>query len=403
MRMNFRRKEPRTDWRAPEVDRDAVQEYDLEIAAAVIKRSNREHTADAILREELKEQRDLSPESTRAISWMVFDYYRWFGWLDREAALKAQIQEAAKLRERFWNTPSEFTDKELLAKAVPGWIAEQVKISPSWIRSLQSEPKLWLRARPGQGEQLAAALQQCRVAGNGRLADAIEYAGSTDLFRTNEFHAGEFEIQDLSSQCVSLACDPKPGETWWDACAGEGGKMLHLADLMQNKGLIWASDRAEWRLKNLKRRTARAKIFNYRSVLWNGGAKLPTKTKFDGVLIDAPCSGVGTWQRNPHARWTTTPEDVRELSVVQTRLLTHAAAAVKPGGKLIYSVCTLTRAETVGVGEVFQKQFPEFKPLVLLNPLTQKAGEENRLWLWPQDAGGNGMFIIAWRRESETA
>src|SRR5205823_5977071 len=128
------------------------------------------------------------------------------------------------------------------------------------------------------------------------LPEALVYEGETDLFRTPEFHAGEFEIQDLSSQAVGWLCDPKPGETWWDACAGEGGKLLHLSDLMQNKGLIWASDRAAWRLQKLKRRTARAKVFNYRAALWDGGAKLPTKTKFDGVLVDAPCSGLGTWR-----------------------------------------------------------------------------------------------------------
>src|SRR6185295_17316743 len=128
-------------------------------------------------------------------------------------------------------------------------------------------------------------------------------------------------------------------------CAGEGGKTMHLSALMENKGLIWASDRAAWRLKNLKRRAARAKVFNFRSELWDGGAKLPTKTKFDGILVDAPCSGVGTWQRNPHARWTTTLDDVRELGAVQLQLLDRVAGSLKPEGRLIYSVCTLTRTE----------------------------------------------------------
>src|SRR4029077_5055580 len=136
-------------------------------------------------------------------------------------------------------------------------------------------------------------------------------------------------------------CAPEPAQTVWDACAGEGGKTLHLSDLMQNKGLIWASDRAEWRLQILKRRAARAGVFNYRPKLWNGGPKLPTKTLFDIVLLDAPCSGIGTWQRNPHGRWTTTPDDIYELAELQSRLLSPAAAAVNPGGKLIYSACTL--------------------------------------------------------------
>jgi 16S rRNA (cytosine967-C5)-methyltransferase len=230
------------------------------------------------------------------------------------------------------------------------------------------------------------------------LPDAVLYQGAEDLFRTPEFHAGEFELQDISSQAVGLVCNPQPGETWWDACAGEGGKLLHLSALMENKGLIWASDRAEWRLKHLKRRTARAQAFNYRAALWNGGAKLPTKTKFDGVLLDAPCSGIGTWQRNPHARWTTTLDDVKELAAVQKQLLAHVAPSVKPGGKLVYAVCTLSRSETIEVVEAFEKQFPDFKPIEVLNPLKPDAPASAQAWIWPQDSGGNGMFIASWRR-----
>jgi len=197
---------------------------------------------------------------------------------------------------------------------------------------------------------------------------------------------------------VGLLCAPEPGQTWWDACAGEGGKLLHLADLMANKGLIWASDRAAWRLARLKRRAARAKLFNYRSRLWDGGARLPVKTLFDGVLVDAPCSGVGTWQRNPHARWTTTQNDVRELSQIQKALLEHAAAAVKPGGRLIYAVCSLTRAETLEVRDAFEKGRPEFERLRWTNPLKEKSPPEEEIWLWPQECGGNGMFVAGWRR-----
>src|SRR4029079_8707162 len=177
---------------------------------------------------------------------------------------------------------------------------------------------------------------------------------------TDQFQNGEFEIQDLASQLVGHACAPKPGETWWDVCAGEGGKTLHLADLMANKGVVWASDRHTRRLDTLKRRAARAQIFNYRVAPWDGAAKLPTKTKFDGVLVDAPCSGIGTWQRNPHARWTTSLTDVQELSVTQRPLLLHVAHSVKPGGKLIYSVCTLSREETINVTEFFQNERKDF-------------------------------------------
>ena len=96
---------------------------------------------------------------------------------------------------------------------------------------------------------------------------------------------------------------PKPGETWWDVCAGEGGKLLHLSGLMNNKGLIWASDRAEWRLQRLKQRAAqRAGCSTTGSFCGTATNGCRTRTKFDGVLVDAPCSGVGTWQRKPRTR-----------------------------------------------------------------------------------------------------
>ena len=169
---------------------------------------------------------------------------------------------------------------------------------------------------------------------------------------------------------------------------------------MKNKGLIWASDRAAWRLARLKRRAARAKIFNYRSRLWDGRAALPTKTRFDGVLVDAPCTGVGTWQRNPHARWTTTIDDVRELSEIQKALLERAAAAVKTGGRLVYAVCSLARSETVAVRDAFERRFPGFERLVLKHPLNDQPPREE-VWFWPQEQGGNGMFVAAWRRRRD--
>src|SRR5882724_10383441 len=165
--------------------------------------------------------------------------------------------------------------------------------------------------------------------------------------------------------------------------------------LMENKGLIWATDRAAWRLQKLKQRAARARMFNYRTALWNGGPKLPTKTKFDGVLVDAPCSGTGTWGRNPHARWTTTPQDVQELGEMQKQLLENASAALKPGGKLVYAVCALTSVETLAVIEAFDKQFSQFERLLLSNPLDPASMPSATIWLRPQQFAGNGMFIAA--------
>ena len=373
-----------------------------EITAEVIRCASREKSADAALREVLRKYRGLLPFDAAEVSRAVFTYYRWHGWTRAERGVDAKMRLARRLAERFRANPASIPIAELQAKAVPEWTTAQVEVSDQWLRALQSEPKLWLRAKRGRGKELAEKLGFARVVA---LPDAVVYEGEADLFGSPEFHAGEFEIQDITSQFVGLICNPKPGETWWDACAGEGGKLLHLSDLMQNKGLIWASDRAEWRLIRLKRRAARAKAFNYRSVVWDGGTKRPTKVKFDGVLVDGPCSGLGTWQRNPQARWTTTEQDVQELADVQRELLNNVAAAVKPGGKLIYSVCTLTREETGEVVEAFNRVHPEFQPMAvsLFGSGEGKARDfpgSTRLTIWPHDFGGNGMFVAAWRRNA---
>ena len=380
----------------------AVRRSNSEIAAEVIRSVSREKPADAALREVLKRQRDLPSFDAAEISRTVFRHYRWFGWVRDERNLENKLRVARHLEEQFQSRPDSIAFADLKARAVPAWLLEEMDASVEWLRALQTPPKLWLRAKRGQGQALTRKLGLIETPG---FPEAFVHEGEADLFKTPEFHSGEFEIQDIASQLVSILCNPKPGETWWDACAGEGGKTMHLSDLMENKGLIWASDRAEWRLKNLKRRAARATVFNYRGALWDGGAKLPTKTKFDGVLVDAPCSGVGTWQRNPHARWTASGEDVKELAEVQAQLLAHTAPSVKPGGKLIYSVCTLTRAETDEVVKTFNETQSAFEPLHLTLPAPpNKNGRALRsaatLTIWPQDWGGNGMFVAAWRRKA---
>jgi len=372
----------------------------LGLAERVIKAANREHPADEVLRSELRAQRGLSREAGGQISRAVFAYFRWRGWLDKASPIREQIARALVLAERFATRPDSFSDEELTAHAVPDWLPTMMEAKATWVRALQTEPRLWLRARRGQGRALAAKLGDCRVFGEGPLADILEYQGGSDLFRTREFHAGEFELQDISSQVVGLICNPRPGEKWWDACAGEGGKTLHLAELMENRGSIWASDRARWRLVKLKRRAARAGVFNYRAVVWDGKPRPPTKTEFDGVLLDAPCSGIGTWQRNPHARWTTTAQDVKELSAVQTQLLLNAAAGVKPGGRLVYAACTLAPLETVVVIKAFEARSPDFERQAVCNPLVSGLPPSEMLLLWPQATGGNGMCIAAWTRKT---
>ncbi len=373
----------------------------LNHAAQVLASISADQRADSALRFYFETHRYLQPPLKRAISHSVFVYFRWLSWLDPKSPAQKRLAHALTLHERFTADPKSIKAETLGALAVPRWLASETELSPDYLRQLQRDPALWIRARPGKAEALAKSLFACER--TDRAPDALRFTGTQDLFRTEQFTAGEFEIQDLASQLVGLACAPSPGETWWDACAGEGGKTLHLADLMANKGLIWATDRHPKRLETLKRRAGRAKLFNYRTALWDGpgltatgSPNLPTKTKFDGILVDAPCSGVGTWQRNPHARWATSPDDVRELAVTQRALLDAVAGSLKPGGRLIYSVCTLTRSETTAIADAFAAAHPELEPLPLAIAATG-ATDTSRVTLWPQDINANGMFIAAWK------
>jgi 16S rRNA (cytosine967-C5)-methyltransferase len=412
----------------------------LNQAARVLRLVQTGVPADQALRESLTQDRHFTaPVARRAVSRAVFAYFRWWRWLEPKDSLQKQLEAAATLQARFEKNPSSFKPEALAVRAVPDWLQEEIPWPESpepatnasvpavdlngpptadpppsnsgatrgkrpdpteaaWLRQLQREPVLWIRIKQGLEAGVAGALKQVEPAilpAYSLKLGAYRYSGPTDLYRTPAFQSGEFEIQDLASQLVGHACAPRPGETWWDACAGEGGKTLHLSDLMQGKGMIWASDRSVRRLTKLKERASRAGVFNYRAADWDGSARLPTKTKFDGVLVDAPCSGVGTWQRNPHARWTTSPEDVRELAAVQARLLNHAAGSLKPGGRLVYSVCTLTRSETTAISDAFTATHPDLEPFQLSSLNIQRS----TVFLWPHDLNANGMFIAAWQRK----
>jgi 16S rRNA (cytosine967-C5)-methyltransferase len=374
----------------------------LNRAALIIDQVSAEKPADYVLRGELGAAKHLLSSEKRDISHAVFAYYRWLGWLDKAASTQVRLASALDLQRKYDADPAAIKPETLAARAVPDWLKTEMEITPAYLRQLQRPSSLWIRVQSEFAAALPRSLGHCTAATAPLIPEplrptALAYAGKTDLYKTSEFQKGVFEIQDLASQLVGHACAPQPGETWWDTCAGEGGKTLHLADLMANKGLIWASDRNTGRLAALRKRAARAQVFNYRAVTWNGGPFLPTKTKFDGILVDAPCSGVGTWQRNPHARWTTTPTDVKELAEIQIQLLNNVANSLKPGGRLIYAVCTLTKSETTAIAEKFTAAHPDFEPVPVFGSVPTSGSQ---FFSWPQDFDANGMFIAAWKKKA---
>jgi 16S rRNA (cytosine967-C5)-methyltransferase len=176
--------------------------------------------------------------------------------------------------------------------------------------------------------------------------DALVLKERANVFMTDAFKEGMFEVQDANSQLVAAFLDVQPGMRVVDTCAGAGGKTLHLASLMENKGQLIAMDLYESKLKQLKLRAKRNGAFNieYRII---DSTKVIKKLqeKADRVLIDAPCSGLGVLKRNPDAKWKLQPEFIDNIRKVQAEVLESYSRIVKPGGKLVYATCSVLPSE----------------------------------------------------------
>jgi 16S rRNA (cytosine967-C5)-methyltransferase len=185
-----------------------------------------------------------------------------------------------------------------------------------------------------------------------RLASATAALGASKLFES-----GAFEFQDEAAQIAALLCAAKPGENILDIAAGAGGKSLALAAEMQNQGEIVASDIRQTALQQLAMRASRAGAGIIRTHLSNPD---PPEGTFDAVLVDAPCSGTGTWRRQPELRWRLTPEKLAAYISTQDRLLEEAATRVRDGGRLIYATCSLLLCENEDRIEAFLSRHTEF-------------------------------------------
>jgi 16S rRNA (cytosine967-C5)-methyltransferase len=234
-----------------------------------------------------------------------------------------------------------------------------------------------------------------------RLLQAAKLPIDADVHHLPAFERWALEIQDLASQAVGHVCDPDPGERWWDACAGAGGKALHLAALMRGKGVVVATDTHEGRLKETARRARRSPFRNLTTKPWDGKHVAGKPRSFDGVLVDAPCSAVGTWRRNPDARWSLEREAIARLAALQTQLLAAASAGVRPGGTLVYSVCTVTPSETTQVVQAFLESHGDFQLDPFPNALSD-ATTPGTLLIWPQDADSDAMFVARFVRKGVT-
>lgn len=215
------------------------------------------------------------------------------------------------------------------------------------------------------------------------------------------FKEGVVEIQDEGSQLVVGALDAKPGERVLDFCAGAGGKTLAIAMTMQNRGQIVACDVSAPRLEGAVKRLRRAGVHNVERHLLTTGDKWVKRRSgsFDRVLVDAPCSGTGTWRRNPDARIRLTPTDIAELRVKQADILDRAATLVKPGGRLVYATCSILPEENGLQIEAFLQRRPDFSACVPVGaPLPAELEGVPQFSLTPLRHETDGFFAAVLQR-----
>lgn len=279
---------------------------------------------------------------------------------------------------------------------LPDWLRDECPAAcePPHREALLARASVWIRV---QREDILETLRLMAGAGlpapaASILPDAWRFPPDTPLAPTAAFQEGAFEIQDLGSQLVLAAASPARGQRWLDACAGAGGKTLQLARLLGPHGHVTAHDIRPSALDELKSRANRAGLHHVSITRRPSGS-------FDGVLVDAPCSGSGTWRRSPHLKWTTTPEHLAAAAVKQGALLLQYGRHVSPGGRLVYATCSLCRTENENVVAHFLDDAPDF----IFEPLPQTFGlpqGTHGLALLPGNHDTDGFFVAAFRKRS---
>ena len=233
------------------------------------------------------------------------------------------------------------------------------------------------------------------------------------LAKVDVFARGAIEVQDEGSQLLALLLDAKRGEMVVDFCAGAGGKTLAIGATMRNTGRLYAFDTAAHRLDALKPRLARSGLSNVHPAAIAHERDDRVKRlagKIDRVLVDAPCSGLGTLRRNPDLKWRQSPQSVAEMTVKQAAILQSAARLLKPGGRLVYATCSLLPQENEAIAQAFSAANGEFSPLLVADILSNLKVEaaaslcsggalgQDYLRLWPHRHATDGFFAAAWVR-----
>lgn len=398
-----------------------------------------EGPADAILRSAFRQQRALGKRDRTTIGEIVFAvlrHLRSLRTLAGEEASPLRLAVAALVRhldvdretlERFlepeqveWAEAIRAAPIEELPLAVqlelPDWLYERLAAAygpertASLATALNRQATLDLRANTMKAtrEEVIA-----RLAAEGHAADptplspvGIRLRDKPSLVGSPLMREGLAEVQDEGSQLLGYLVAPQRREMVADFCAGAGGKTLLLGAMMESTGRLYAMDVAEQRLARLKPRVKRAGLSNVQSIAMRTENDIKAKRlagKLDRVLVDAPCTGLGTLRRNPDLKWKQSPTDVEELTAKQLRILTGAARLPRPGGRLVYATCSLLPEENRGVVDAFLETHPEFhrvsaQQILAEQGITVECGEE--FAVYPDTHDTDGFFATVLERDA---
>jgi 16S rRNA (cytosine967-C5)-methyltransferase len=339
-------------------------------------------------------------------------------WQGNAGFLRAALTEA----EQQWLARVSQVDRAALTDTLrhnlPDWLAQTLQQALGdqfWplVESLNRAAPLDLRVnalKAKRGDVQAALTAEGMTAAPTPYSPlGLRIQGKPALHKLEVFTRGDVEVQDEGSQLLALLLDAKRGEMVVDFCAGAGGKTLALGAAMRNTGRLYAFDTSGHRLAALKPRLARSGLSNVYPVQIAHERDERIKRlagKIDRVLVDAPCSGLGTLRRNPDLKWRQSPQSVQEMCVKQAAILGSAARLLKPGGRLVYATCSLLDSENEGIAAAFAGaaagDFAVLPAGVALerahvaDALTLVRGDFMRLW--PHRHGTDGFFAAAWER-----